>query len=212
MPRVTRLKNTRHAAAVPLKRTLAADEATASALDSADVSVDEAPAPAHPHPFARPKRERPERALKPAPAAAVAAASASASGSSHVVDPTRLHPYSRSHRKRENRKRRGELAGGLGGVRRALDAVTHAPGAGEGARGASGAGGASTDKVAGARDGKIGEGKGKTLSEHARRKQIASNAKRIPAVMKHPAFAANPWATIRLHASNTLVKDGAGAA
>lgn len=32
----------------------------------------------------------------------------------------------------------------------------------------------------------------------------ATNAKRIPAVMSHPAFKANPWATIREHANNTL--------
>lgn len=32
----------------------------------------------------------------------------------------------------------------------------------------------------------------------------ALEAKRIPAVMEHPVFKANPWATIRLHASNTL--------
>ena len=32
----------------------------------------------------------------------------------------------------------------------------------------------------------------------------ALEAKRIPAVMEHPAFKTNPWATIRLHASNTL--------
>ena len=32
----------------------------------------------------------------------------------------------------------------------------------------------------------------------------AANARRIPAVMSHPAFKANPWATIREHAANTL--------
>lgn len=29
-------------------------------------------------------------------------------------------------------------------------------------------------------------------------------AVRIPAVMQHPSFRANPWATIREHAGNTL--------
>lgn len=32
----------------------------------------------------------------------------------------------------------------------------------------------------------------------------ALEAKRIPAVMKHPAYKDNPWATIRLHASNSI--------
>lgn len=32
----------------------------------------------------------------------------------------------------------------------------------------------------------------------------ARNAQRIPAVMQHPAFKANPWATIREHANNSL--------
>jgi hypothetical protein len=34
----------------------------------------------------------------------------------------------------------------------------------------------------------------------------STNAQRIPAVMAHPAFKANPWATIREHASNSLAE------
>ncbi|KLT41388.1 hypothetical protein CC85DRAFT_286565 [Cutaneotrichosporon oleaginosum] len=57
-----------------------------------------------------------------------------------------------------------------------------------------------------AEEGKIGEGSGHGLKEKARRKQISSNAQRIPAVMAHPAFKANPWATIREHAANSLAE------
>jgi len=33
----------------------------------------------------------------------------------------------------------------------------------------------------------------------------ALESKRIPAVMKHPAFQQNAWATIRMHAANSIV-------
>ncbi|WVO14398.1 hypothetical protein L204_102031 [Cryptococcus depauperatus] len=53
---------------------------------------------------------------------------------------------------------------------------------------------------------KIGEGKGRTLGEKKRREIIQEGAKRIPAVMQHPTFQQNPWATIREHAGNTLAQ------
>lgn len=34
----------------------------------------------------------------------------------------------------------------------------------------------------------------------------STNAQRMPAVMAHPAFKANPWATIREHAANSLAE------
>lgn len=40
----------------------------------------------------------------------------------------------------------------------------------------------------------------------------AIEAARIPAILQHPAYKADPWATIRLHASNSLeLKPGVGA-
>ncbi|WWD19187.1 hypothetical protein CI109_103645 [Kwoniella shandongensis] len=52
--------------------------------------------------------------------------------------------------------------------------------------------------------GKIGEGRGKTLGEKKRREAVQDAAKRIPAVMVHPAYKQNPWAAIREHVGNTV--------
>ncbi|WWC90496.1 uncharacterized protein L201_005432 [Kwoniella dendrophila CBS 6074] len=52
--------------------------------------------------------------------------------------------------------------------------------------------------------GKIGEGKGKTLDEKKRRNVIQEASQRIPAVISHPAYKTNPWATIREHVGNTI--------
>lgn len=34
---------------------------------------------------------------------------------------------------------------------------------------------------------------------------------RLPAILKHPSFAANPWATIREHATNSVAQQEAPA-
>ncbi|WVW85479.1 hypothetical protein I302_107517 [Kwoniella bestiolae CBS 10118] len=60
---------------------------------------------------------------------------------------------------------------------------------------------------------KIGEGRGRTLGEKKRRGVIQESSKRIPAVLSHPAYKANPWATIREHVGNTIAtndKSGSG--
>ena len=69
-------------------------------------------------------------------------------------------------------------------------------------------------------DAKLGEGRGQTLNEKARRKQMCVlpregrrklndisllEARRIPAIMEHAEYKKDPWATIRLHAGNSLV-------
>ena len=63
-------------------------------------------------------------------------------------------------------------------------------------------------KVPGAKDtsGKATEGRSRTLSEKARRKQIEREGLRARMVAKLPAFKQSPWAAIREHASNTLVQ------
>ncbi|ORY35504.1 ribosome biogenesis protein SLX9-domain-containing protein [Naematelia encephala] len=117
------------------------------------------------------------------------------------------HPYSRSHNRREKRKAKQQLAGGelhsvaaalsiaLGEDPSQLPTPTSAVQKQEARRKAE-------EKRL--EDSKIKEGKGRTLSEKARRAQIKLESKRIPAVMKHPEFQKNPWAAIRLHAGNSV--------
>jgi len=57
-----------------------------------------------------------------------------------------------------------------------------------------------------AREGKIGEGGEKGLSTKQRKKALEAETKQIDAVLKDPAFRANPFAAIRQHAANTLEK------
>nr|XP_018261616.1 uncharacterized protein I303_06056 [Kwoniella dejecticola CBS 10117]OBR83774.1 hypothetical protein I303_06056 [Kwoniella dejecticola CBS 10117] len=53
-------------------------------------------------------------------------------------------------------------------------------------------------------EGKISEGRGRTLNEKKRRDVIQEASKRIPAVLSHPAYKSNPWAAIREHAGNSI--------
>ncbi|EJT48909.1 hypothetical protein A1Q1_02004 [Trichosporon asahii var. asahii CBS 2479] len=116
-------------------------------------------------------------------------------------------PYSKSHMKREKRKAKQQLAGGMGSVAAALvdlapelapepEVETKTPKEKQQA--------ADDAKRRKEEDGKIGQGSKRTMREKQRRKQISAAAVRIPAVMQHPSFRANPWATIREHAGNTL--------
>ncbi|KAG9012956.1 hypothetical protein FRB90_006392 [Tulasnella sp. 427] len=52
---------------------------------------------------------------------------------------------------------------------------------------------------------KIGESDAKVTSAQMKR-VLKEEQKRLPLIQQHPAFAADPFATIRLHAENTLVK------
>ncbi|BEJ11622.1 hypothetical protein CspHIS471_0200820 [Cutaneotrichosporon sp. HIS471] len=193
MPRATKTSSRRHESAVALpKRAFAAPTATEKVLPGAN-------------PFATIAEPAPSKPAKePVFYGSIAAGAAA-------------HPYSRSHFRREKRKAKSAVAlgGGLGSVALALGEV---------------AGDEPVDKVEKgkakskkevmedvvrrreeearrkAEEGKIGEGAGHGLKEKARRKQISANAQRIPAVMAHPAFKANPWATIREHASNSLAE------
>ncbi|ODN85461.1 hypothetical protein L198_07542 [Cryptococcus wingfieldii CBS 7118] len=133
------------------------------------------------------------------------------------------HPYfvpSKSHLRRQKRRAR-DIAGGLSSLENALSSI--APEAAVPNPPASLAINKKTKKdvvkTKEQRDeerrkrleeererGKIGEGKGRTLGEKKRRDIIQESAKRIPAVMGHPAFKQNPWAAIREHAGNTLAQ------
>lgn len=129
------------------------------------------------------------------------------------------HPYfvpSKSHLRRQKRKARS-LAGGLGSLESALEGVlpdedfkpAQVVDIKEEKR----------IKTKEERDeerrvrlekekekGKIGSGKGKTLREKKRKSIVQESSRRIPAVMKHPAFQQNPWAAIREHVGNTIAQ------
>jgi hypothetical protein len=53
--------------------------------------------------------------------------------------------------------------------------------------------------------GQIGQGKGTPLSRSQRRRALKAERFRQPLIRADPAFAANPFGTIRTHAQNTLV-------
>ncbi|WVQ81840.1 hypothetical protein IAT38_003967 [Cryptococcus sp. DSM 104549] len=131
------------------------------------------------------------------------------------------HPYfipSKSHLRREKRKARN-IASGLDSLESALDSVFQEEPLQQVISGEKGA--KKRVKTKEERDeerrkalekqvemGKIGEGRGRTLGEKKRRQVIQESAKRIPAVMAHPAYKQNPWAAIREHVGNTVaVKD-----
>lgn len=87
-----------------------------------------------------------------------------------------MHPYSKSHRKRENKKRRENLAGGqLLSVAAALPAMEdgdepESPPRPKGK--APGAQSAPEPRRVKEDDGKLREGKGRTMAEKKRRKQM----------------------------------------
>ncbi|KAL0247227.1 hypothetical protein I308_104262 [Cryptococcus tetragattii IND107] len=129
------------------------------------------------------------------------------------------HPYfvpSKSHLRRQKRKARS-LAGGLGSLESALEGVLPA----EDFKPAQVVGIKEEKRVKTKEErdeerrvrlekekekGKIGGGKGKTLGEKKRKKIVQESSRRIPAVMKHPAFQQNPWAAIREHVGNTIAQ------
>ncbi|WVF67543.1 hypothetical protein IAT40_002299 [Kwoniella sp. CBS 6097] len=135
------------------------------------------------------------------------------------------HPYlvqSKSHLRREKRKARSEASStNLISLETALDEVIpqvesqfdEPPNTGKKVKGAGARQGQSQEEKAEAKrllqqklkeKGMIGEGKGRTLGEKKRRGIIQEGAKRMPAVMAHPAYKSNPWAAIREHAGNTI--------
>jgi len=114
-------------------------------------------------------------------------------------------PYSKSHMRRLKRKAKEELAGG-GLASLAAQLSEDAPQ--ESAEPQHTQSRRNKPKSAPAADGKIGQGKGKTLKEDQRRKQIATNRTHLQAVLQNPAFKANPFAAIRLHAANSLALEG----
>ncbi|WVQ71975.1 hypothetical protein IAR50_001518 [Cryptococcus sp. DSM 104548] len=203
MPRVGRAKIRHHAAAVAVQRN--------QSQDASEGQPFAAPAPA-----AEPVAVKEDRTTKKLKGLRVPPPEGLETGKAP-------HPYfvpSKSHLRRQKRKAR-DIAGGLSSLENALSSI--APEAALPKAVESLAGNNKEQKKAvktkQQRDeerrirleeererGKIGEGKGRTLGEKKRRDIIQESAKRIPAVMGHPAFKQNPWAAIREHAGNTLAQ------
>ncbi|KAH8988916.1 ribosome biogenesis protein SLX9-domain-containing protein [Lactarius akahatsu] len=139
-------------------------------------------------------------------------------------------PYSKSHARRLKRKERERLAGGgMESLASALPSITTdvviatgtSKSAGEGpntsagsARPTAAASTAEPDPMfvpdpeapsPPARLGQIGQGKGTPLTRSQRRRALKAERFRQPLIRADPAFATNPFGTIRTHAQNTLV-------
>ncbi|KIM85344.1 hypothetical protein PILCRDRAFT_358167 [Piloderma croceum F 1598] len=54
--------------------------------------------------------------------------------------------------------------------------------------------------------GQIGEGKGLPLKQNQRKRALEMERLRAPMILTNPAYASNPFQTIRTHAQNTLLK------
>ncbi|KAJ7487716.1 ribosome biogenesis protein SLX9-domain-containing protein [Mycena galericulata] len=117
-------------------------------------------------------------------------------------------PYSKSHARRQKRKAREQLGGGLDDMQLALAAVDddadEVP--------QESAGDLSADepqpapKKAKPKPGQIGEGKGAPLSKAQRQRALQMEKLRHPLILANAEFASNPFQTIRTHAQNTLLQ------
>ncbi|KAH9175310.1 ribosome biogenesis protein SLX9-domain-containing protein [Lactarius sanguifluus] len=121
-------------------------------------------------------------------------------------------PYSKSHARRLKRKEWERLAGGgMESLESALPSITTtdvviatgtSKSAGEGPT-------TPADPEAPSPParlvGQIGQGKGTPLTRSQRRRALKAERFRQPLIRADPAFATNPFGTIRTHAQNTLV-------
>ncbi|KAF8140141.1 ribosome biogenesis protein SLX9-domain-containing protein [Boletus edulis] len=112
-------------------------------------------------------------------------------------------PYSKTQKRRFNRKQREQVGGGLGSIEAVISALEQ----GEISPPAE----AQSDAVTSqqrpqvkARPGIIGEGKGIPLTKTQRKRVLAMERLRHPLILTNPQYAANPFQTIRTHAQNTL--------
>ncbi|KDQ19943.1 hypothetical protein BOTBODRAFT_169983 [Botryobasidium botryosum FD-172 SS1] len=117
---------------------------------------------------------------------------------------TRSSPYSKSHARRLKRKAKEALVTDfkdIGAVLSAMTEDTHtdpAPTADSNVQGEK----PRPKQVSG----KIGEGKGVTLTAAQRKKALHIERIRQPLIRTNATFSSNPFETIRLHAQNTLIK------
>ncbi|XAO26094.1 hypothetical protein I312_104928 [Cryptococcus bacillisporus CA1280] len=204
MPRIGRAKIRHHTSAATLSKLDAQQNSPADAMISKELTVVPQPAPPILVEQERPKGKK--GIILPSQPA-------------DTISGKAPHPYfvpSKSHLRRQKRKARS-LAGGLGSLESALEGVLP----GEDFKPAQVVGIMEEKRVKTKEErdeerrvrlekekekGKIGSGKGKTLGEKKRKNIVQESSRRIPAVMKHPAFQQNPWAAIREHVGNTIAQ------
>jgi len=114
-------------------------------------------------------------------------------------------PYSKTQKRRFNRKRREQLGSGLGSIEAVISAL-------EGeeisppAEAQSNATTSQQRPQAKAGTALIGEGKGAPLTKAQRKHALELERLRHPLILTNPQYTANPFQTIRTHAQNTLEK------
>jgi len=112
-------------------------------------------------------------------------------------------PYSKSHARRVKRKAKESLTANLSDMRDVLETL-EIPLSSQ--MGGSASTSVQKQDARSSSTKKIGEGAGQPLSKRQRQKALATEQVRLPLIMANSAFSANPFATIRTHAQNTLVK------
>ncbi|KAI0734572.1 ribosome biogenesis protein SLX9-domain-containing protein [Fomitopsis betulina] len=116
-------------------------------------------------------------------------------------------PYSKSHGRRLKRKAKEQVAGGLSDMQAAIEELDdEMPPAVVQSSAKEDEEQTSKPSKARATPGVIGEGKGAPLSKNQRKRALQLEKARIPMILSNPAFASNPFETIRTHAQNTLLK------
>ncbi|KAF5377451.1 hypothetical protein D9615_005306 [Tricholomella constricta] len=120
---------------------------------------------------------------------------------------TSSSPYSKSHARRVKRKAKEQIANGLSEMQVAIAALDEdIPITVQ--ESVKNAAESSQEPLYNAhvKPGMIGEGKKVPLSKSQRKRALQMEQVRHPLILSNPAFAANPFQTIRTHAQNTLVK------
>ncbi|KAI6136732.1 ribosome biogenesis protein SLX9-domain-containing protein [Pisolithus sp. B1] len=113
-------------------------------------------------------------------------------------------PYSKTQRRRFNKKTREQVGGGMADVDLALSALQEENPSLEPAKGSDSVTPSSTVKQT--VTGRIGKGKGVPLTKAQRKRTLQVENLRHPLILSDPQFASNPFETIRIHAQNTLEK------
>ncbi|KAI6133156.1 ribosome biogenesis protein SLX9-domain-containing protein [Pisolithus croceorrhizus] len=115
-----------------------------------------------------------------------------------------VSPYSKTQRRRFNKKMREQVGGGMADMDLALSALQEENPSLEPAKGSDSVTPSSTVKQT--VTGQIGKGKGVPLTKAQRKRTLQVENLRHPLILSDPQFASNPFETIRIHAQNTLEK------
>ncbi|KAJ7110101.1 ribosome biogenesis protein SLX9-domain-containing protein [Mycena epipterygia] len=118
-------------------------------------------------------------------------------------------PYSKSHARRQKRKAKEQIGGGLDEIQLALAAVDDDDSAEvpeESAGPTADEEAPQQQKKIKPKPGQIGEGKGAPLSKAQRQRALQMEKLRHPLILANAEFSSNPFQTIRTHAQNTLLQ------